>query len=236
MDVFSPAPVTMTPTPRRLGPSETARVFALLARQNPEPRTELVYRTPFELLVAVVLSAQSTDRMVNRVSEELFARAPTPEALLALPPAELERLLSRLGLYRTKARYLRSIARLLLERHGGEVPRERAALEALPGVGRKTANVILNTLWGDPVVAVDTHVARVARRLGLARGRTPAAVERELTARIPPRRLLHAHHWLVLHGRHVCRARRPLCETCVLRALCPSAPPARQRPTVRPAR
>ncbi len=213
----------MTPTPRRLTPAETARVFALLARRDPEPRTELNHRTPFELLVAVVLSAQSTDRMVNHVTEELFARAPDPAGLLALAPEDLERLLSRLGLYRTKARHLRNTARLLLERHGGAVPREREALEALPGVGRKTANVLLNTLWDEPVVAVDTHVARVARRLGLARGRTPEAIERELVARIPPQRLRHAHHWLVLHGRHVCRARRPLCTSCPLRTLCPSA-------------
>ncbi len=223
----------MTRPPRRLTPAETARVFARLARNDPEPRTELRYRTPFELLVAVVLSAQSTDRMVNRVTEELFARAPDPEALAALPPDELEAILSRLGLYRSKARHLRATARLLLERHHGRVPREREALEALPGVGRKTANVLLNTLWGEPVVAVDTHVARVARRLGLARGRTAEAVERELTARIPRRYLGHAHHWLVLHGRYVCRALHPLCATCPLASLCPSAPhpPPRRRRT-----
>jgi len=220
----------MPPTPRRLTPAETARVFSVLARRDPEPRTELRYRTPFELLVAVVLSAQSTDRMVNRVTEDLFARAPDPGALLALPREELERLIGRLGLYRSKARHLQETARLLLERHGGEVPREREALETLPGVGRKTANVLLNTLWGEPVVAVDTHVARVARRLGLARGKTPASVERELMERIPPRRLRHAHHWLVLHGRRICRARQPLCGACPLNRLCPSAPLLGGRP------
>lgn len=227
LDTTADASGAVTPASARAVPRPNSRtidhMFALLSRSNPAPTTELHYRTPYELLVAVMLSAQSTDRMVNQISEVLFARAPDPAALAAMPRHELERLIGRLGLYRTKAKHLQETARRLLEDHGGHVPLEREALEALPGVGRKTANVILNTLLGTPVIAVDTHVARVARRLGLAQSHTPRAIERELEEVIPARYRTHAHHWLVLHGRHVCRARSPSCGTCVLRRLCPSA-------------
>ncbi len=194
--------------------------FARLARANPAPTTELVYSSPFELLVAVILSAQATDKSVNRATAALFKVANTPEAMARLGVRRLERYIKSIGLYRTKARHLVETARLLLARHGGQVPRTRAALEQLPGVGRKTANVILNTAFGQPTIAVDTHIFRVANRTGLAPGKTPRQVEEALHRLVPPRYRRHAHHWLILHGRYVCTARRPHCERCLVYDLC----------------
>ncbi|MDE1897989.1 MAG: endonuclease III [Xanthomonadaceae bacterium] len=195
-------------------------LFARLRELNPQPRTELEYRTPFELLVAVVLSAQATDVGVNKATRRLFAVAGTPAAMLALGEDGLKRHIGSIGLYNTKAKNIRAACRLLLEHHAGEVPRERAALEALPGVGRKTANVVLNTAFGEPTIAVDTHVFRVANRTGLAPGKDVAAVEARLMKVVPPAFRQNAHHWLILHGRHVCKARKPACPQCVIRDLC----------------
>ncbi|MCX7961001.1 MAG: endonuclease III [Burkholderiales bacterium] len=203
-----------------MSPAKRRELFARLRAANPEPRSELVYRTPFELLVAVVLSAQATDRSVNAATERLFRVANTPQAIVALGEEKLAGYIRSIGLYRTKAKNIVALSRLLLERHGAEVPRTRAELEALPGVGRKTANVVLNVAFGEPTVAVDTHIFRVANRTGLAPGRTPAEVERSLLAATPPEFLRHAHHWLILHGRYVCTARRPKCPRCPIRDLC----------------
>ncbi len=196
------------------------RIFARLREADPEPTTELHYGTTFELLVAVVLSAQATDRSVNAATAKLFAVAHTPEEILRLGERGLARYIRTIGLYNSKARNLIKTCRILLDRHGGEVPRERAALEALPGVGRKTANVILNTAFGEPTIAVDTHVFRVANRTGLARGKTPAEVERKLLKAVPEPFRRNAHHWLILHGRYVCTARRPRCRECVIAEWC----------------
>jgi endonuclease-3 len=198
-------------------------IFERLRAANPAPTTELVYRTPFELLVAVILSAQATDRSVNLATETLFAAADGPEAMLALGEAGLKDHIRTIGLYNSKAKNIRKTCRLLVERHGGEVPRDRAALEALPGVGRKTANVVLNTAFGEPTMAVDTHIFRVANRTGLAKGRTPLAVEKGLLKHVPAEFLKDAHHWLILHGRYVCQARRPRCGECVIADLCDHA-------------
>ena len=211
--------------PRQLRPSlldavERVRLFELLAERNPTPRTELVYADPFTLLVAVVLSAQATDVGVNKATPALFAAAPTPQAMLALGEDAVRERIRTIGLYRTKARNVVALSRALIERHGGQVPRERAALEALPGVGRKTANVVLNEAFGEPTIAVDTHVFRVANRTGLAPGRTPEEVEAGLLAYVPERFMAGAHHWLILHGRYVCLARRPDCPTCAVGAIC----------------
>lgn len=195
-------------------------LFERLQAANPEPATELHYRTPFELLVAVVLSAQATDKSVNRATVRLFAAAATPQALLALGQAGLEDYVKSIGLYKSKSRHLIETCRLLLERHGGEVPQGRAALEALPGVGRKTANVILNTAFGEETIAVDTHIFRVANRTGLAPGKNVAEVERKLLKAVPPPFRRNAHHWLILHGRYVCKARKPDCGACLIRDLC----------------
>ena len=195
-----------------------------LRELNPRPTTELAYESPFELLVAVILSAQSTDAGVNKATRRLFPLARTPQAMLALGEDGLKRHIATIGLYNAKARHIIGTCRALVERHGGEVPRERAALEALPGVGRKTANVVLNTAFGEPTIAVDTHIYRVARRLGLSKGRTPLAVEQDLLRVVPPEFRQDAHHWLILHGRYVCQARKPRCGDCVLRDLCPYKP------------
>ncbi|RMD80846.1 MAG: endonuclease III, partial [Gammaproteobacteria bacterium] len=195
-------------------------LFQRLRRLNPRPTTELRYRTPFQLLVAVMLSAQSTDKAVNRATEGLFREAPTPQALLALGEEGIKRHIRTLGLYNTKARNLLETARILVERYGGRVPRTRRELEALPGVGRKTANVILNTAFGEPTIAVDTHIFRVANRTGLAPGKTPLEVERKLQRVVPPEFRKDAHHWLILHGRYVCTARRPRCGACPIADLC----------------
>ena len=194
--------------------------FATLAAANPEPRSELVYSSVFELLAAVLLSAQATDVSVNKATRPLFARAPTPQAIIELGLDALTESIRTIGLYRTKARNLMETCRLLVDRHGGEVPRSREALEALPGVGRKTANVVLNVAFGEPTMAVDTHIFRVANRTGLAPGRNPLEVEQGLLARVPPRYLRDAHHWLILHGRYVCVARAPRCGSCAVRAWC----------------
>ncbi|MCX7673920.1 MAG: endonuclease III [Thiobacillaceae bacterium] len=195
-------------------------IFERLKAANPNPSTELDYATPYQLLVAVVLSAQATDKGVNKATAELFRVAGTPQQMLALGEEGLKQYIRSIGLYQTKARHIMALTRLLIERHGGEVPGERAALEALPGVGRKTANVVLNTAFGHPVIAVDTHIFRVANRTGLARGKTPLSVERALSRLTPPEYRRHAHHWLILHGRYVCKARKPDCPRCILNDLC----------------
>jgi endonuclease-3 len=202
--------------------------FATLQAANPEPRTELEYGTPFQLLAAVLLSAQATDAGVNKATRVLFPVAGTPQAILALGLPRLEDYLKTIGLFRSKAKNLMETCRLLVERHGGEVPRTREELEALPGVGRKTANVVLNVVYGEPTMAVDTHIFRVSNRTGLAPGLTPLAVELKLLKRVPPHYLLHAHHWLILHGRYVCVARKPLCWKCAVAPYCdyrPKTPP-----------
>ncbi len=201
-------------------PKKIRALFERLAAADPEPTTELEYGTPFQLLVAVILSAQATDKGVNLATRALFRDAPTPQAMAALGEAGLAGYLKTIGLYPTKARNVAAMARLLVERHQGQVPRDRAALEALPGVGRKTANVILNTVFGEPVIAVDTHIFRLANRTGLAPGKDVRAVEEKLTRAVPPEFRRHAHHWLILHGRYVCKARKPECWRCVIRELC----------------
>jgi endonuclease-3 len=196
---------------------------ALLARlrdANPEPRGELEYETPFQLLIAVILSAQATDRSVNKATSGLFRVAPDAASMLRLGEEGVASYIRSIGLYRTKARNVIATCRLLLEQHDGEVPRDRAALEALPGVGRKTANVVLNIAFGEPVIAVDTHVFRVANRTGLAPGRNVREVETRLEKEIPEEFLRHAHHWLILHGRYVCLARQPRCPACIVHDLC----------------
>ena len=197
-----------------------APFFATLAAANPHPRSELEYGSVFELLVAVLLSAQATDASVNKATPALFALAPTPRKVVELGIERVTELIRTIGLYRTKARNLVETCRLLVERHGGEVPRSREALQALPGVGRKTANVVLNVAFGEPTMAVDTHVFRVANRTGLAPGRDPLAVEHALLERVPPPYRADAHHWLILHGRYVCLARKPRCHDCSVRRLC----------------
>lgn len=194
--------------------------FERLALANPAPQTELEYASPYQLLVAVVLSAQATDKSVNLATRKLFAAAPTPEAMIALGEDGVAEHIRTIGLYRNKARNTVALSRLLLERHGGEVPADRAALEALPGVGRKTANVVLNTVFRHPVMAVDTHIFRVSNRTGLAPGKDVIAVELALMRRVPKDYLLDAHHWLILHGRYVCTARKPACAACTVRDLC----------------
>jgi endonuclease-3 len=195
-------------------------IFRRLQVANPEPRTELEYATPFELLVAVLLSAQATDRSVNLATRKLFPVARTPEAILALGVEGLSEYIRTIGLYRSKARHLIETCRLLIERHDGEVPQDRESLEALPGVGRKTANVVLNTAFGQPTMAVDTHIFRVANRTGLAPGKTVLQVEERLLRRVPAPYLQDAHHWLILHGRYVCKARTPECWRCLIADLC----------------
>ncbi len=195
-------------------------LFTQLQGQNPHPETELLYQSPFELLVAVMLSAQATDVGVNKATRKLFAIAHTPKAILALGEPVLLEHLKTLNLYKTKTRHLLGLCQMLLDQHQGEIPRSRKDLEALPGVGRKTANVVLNVVFGEPCIAVDTHIFRVAQRIGLAFGNTPLAIEQGLMKAIPKTFLTHAHHWLVLHGRYVCTARKPQCNTCVIRTWC----------------
>jgi endonuclease-3 len=209
----------------RLAPKERARIQALFERfeaQTHHPKTELAYKNPFTLLVAVVLSAQATDKSVNKASEALFKAADTPAKMAALGAEGLEPYIKTIGLFRTKAKNVVALSRILIEQHGGQVPLQREALMALPGVGRKTASVVLNELDVEPAIAVDTHVFRVAHRLGLAKGKTPDQVEAELMAVVPQPFLTRAHHWLILHGRYVCLARRPKCEACTVSDLCPS--------------
>jgi endonuclease-3 len=194
--------------------------FIRFREANPHPTTELEYRNAFQLLVAVLLSAQATDRSVNIATRKLFQVADTPAAILALDEEGLCDFIRTIGLYRSKARHLLATCRILLDQHQGEVPRERDALEALPGVGRKTANVVLNTAFGQPTMAVDTHIFRVSNRTGLGKGKTPLAVEEQLLKRIPKEFLQDAHHWLILHGRYVCKARKPECWRCLVADLC----------------
>jgi endonuclease-3 len=195
-------------------------IFSRLEAANPHPTTELEFRSPFELLIAVILSAQATDVSVNRATRGLFAAASTPAAMAALGVEGIKPFIRHIGLFNTKAENVARTAAILCERFGGEVPRDRAALEALPGVGRKTANVVLNTAFGDPVIAVDTHIFRVANRTGLAPGRTVLEVETRLTRLTPKPFLRNAHHWLILHGRYTCIARRPRCANCLIADLC----------------
>jgi endonuclease III len=199
-------------------------IFERFAAANPAPKGELQYVNPFTLLVAVVLSAQTTDAGVNRVTPALFAIADTPEKMAALGVERLAERIKTIGLYRSKAKNVIALSRALVEQYGGKTPHDREALEALPGVGRKTANVVLNTAFGEPTIAVDTHVFRLANRLGIAPGKTPREVEDELMRVIPKRFLPHAHHWLILHGRYVCKARQPMCALCALIDLCPFEP------------
>ena len=194
--------------------------FATLQASNPEPKTELEYGTPFELLSAVLLSAQATDVGVNKATRRLFPVANTPQAILDLGVEGLEEYIKTIGLYRSKAKHLIEACRMLVELHGGEVPRSRAELEALPGVGRKTANVVLNVAFGEATIAVDTHIFRVGNRTGLAPGKTPLEVELKLEKRVPKEYRLHAHHWLILHGRYICVARKPRCWECAVHTFC----------------
>jgi endonuclease-3 len=203
-----------------MSPRKVRTLFERLRAANPAPRSELAFASPFELLVAVVLSAQATDRSVNLATARLFRVADTPQAMIRLGRKGLERFIRSIGLYRTKAKNLIAACTLLLERHGGEVPRTREALEALPGVGRKTANVILNTAFGEATIAVDTHIFRVANRTGLAPGKDVRAVEQKLLKVVPGEFRLGAHHWLILHGRYVCKARKPECPRCLINDLC----------------
>ena len=200
--------------------SDIAPFFATLEAANPQPVTELEYTTVFELLAAVLLSAQATDVSVNKATRKLFPVANTPQKIMALGQDGLERYIKTIGLYRSKARHLMQTCQILVEQHGAEVPRNREALQALPGVGRKTANVVLNSAFGEATMAVDTHIFRVGNRTGLAPGKTPLEVELKLLKRIPPEYLVDAHHWLILHGRYICQARKPLCTQCGVSAYC----------------
>ncbi len=203
-----------------LKPAEIAEIFDRLAAANPDPRGELAFINPYTLLVAVVLSAQATDAGVNKATGPLFEVADTPQKMLKLGEDRLKDHIRTIGLYNTKSRNIMRLSRILVERHGGEVPRDRAVLETLPGVGRKTANVVLNVAFAEPTMAVDTHIFRVCNRTGLAPGATPRAVEDRLEKVVPPARRLHAHHWLILHGRYVCKARKPDCPACLIRDIC----------------
>lgn len=205
-------------------PAQIERFFATLKAANPQPETELRFTNVFELLAAVLLSAQATDVSVNKATKALFAQAPTPARMLALGVEGVEAHIRTIGLFRTKARNLVATCRLLIERHGGQVPRSREALEALPGVGRKTANVVLNVAFGEPTMAVDTHIFRVGNRTGLAPGKNPLVVEQALLQRIPEAYRVDAHHWLILHGRYVCQARQPRCGACAVADCCDFQP------------
>jgi endonuclease-3 len=218
-------PAARAPARKRLNPAEKARIeqiFERFAAAEDEPRSELQYQDPFTLVVAVALSAQATDKSVNKATERLFQDAPTPAQMAALGVDRLEPYIKTIGLYRTKAKNVVALSNLLLNQYGGRVPLQREALQALPGVGRKTASVVLNELGVEPAIAVDTHVFRVAHRLKLASGSTPEKVEQQLMQVIPQPYLTRAHHWLILHGRYVCVARKPKCLHCVVADLCPS--------------
>ena len=203
-----------------LDAAEINALYTRLAQANPNPKGELAFINPYTLLVAVVLSAQATDAGVNKATPALFAAAPTPEKMVALGEDKVRDLIKTIGLFRTKAKNVIALSRKLIAEHGGEVPRSREALEALPGVGRKTANVVLNMAFGEPTIAVDTHIFRIGNRTGLAPGKDPFEVEHKLNEVVPDKYKLHAHHWLILHGRYVCLARRPLCEKCLIADLC----------------
>jgi endonuclease III len=207
-----------------MNPQKRRQIFERLQAANPNPTTELVYRTPFELLVAVVLSAQATDKSVNAATARLYPVANTPAQIAALGEAKLTEYIKTIGLYRTKAKNVIALSRILLDQHGGEVPASREQLEALPGVGRKTANVVLNTAFGMPTMAVDTHIFRVANRTGLGPGKDPLEVEEKLLKFTPQEFVMNAHHWLILHGRYVCVARKPKCPECLINDLCEFRP------------
>ena len=208
------------PGKRTLNRDKRTAIFERLKANNPRPTTELNYSTPFELLVAVLLSAQATDKGVNKATARLFPEANTPASLLALGEEGVKRYISSIGLFNSKAKNLIATCRILLEQHGGEVPQTREALEALPGVGRKTANVVLNTAFGQPTIAVDTHIFRVSNRTGIAKGKTVLEVEKRLERLTPEPYRQDAHHWLILHGRYVCKARKPDCGRCIIYELC----------------
>ena len=203
-----------------MNPQKRRQIYERFRAANPNPTTELKYRTPYELLVAVVLSAQATDKSVNKATEVLFQKYDTPQKIVKLGVAGLEQYVKTIGLYRNKAKNVVGLSRMLVEKHGGEVPASREALEELPGVGRKTANVVLNTAFGQPTVAVDTHIFRVANRTGIAPGKDPREVEERLLKFTPAEYLKDAHHWLILHGRYICTARKPGCPECLIRELC----------------
>jgi endonuclease-3 len=203
-----------------VNPKKRQEIFARLRAANPQPRTELIYESAFELLVAVILSAQATDKSVNKATAELFRMAKTPAAVLALGIKGLSKYIKSIGLYNAKGKNIIATSRMLLEQHAGEVPSSREALEELPGVGRKTANVILNTAFGQATIAVDTHIYRVANRTGIAPGKTVREVEEKLMKFVPAEFRVDAHHWLILHGRYVCKARRPACPVCIIADLC----------------
>jgi endonuclease III len=207
-----------------MNPQKRREIFSRLCDQNPHPVTELAYRSPYELLVAVVLSAQATDKSVNLATEKLFPVANTPAKIVKLGEAKLTEYIRTIGLYRTKAKNVITLSKLLLTEHGGKVPDSREALEALPGVGRKTANVVLNVAFGHPTIAVDTHIFRVSNRTGIAPGKDPLEVEEKLLRFTPDEFKRHAHHWLILHGRYVCIARKPGCPECIIRDLCEYRP------------
>ena len=205
---------------RKLTPEEITEVFRRFKKQNPAPATELKAQNPFTLLVSVVLSAQATDKSVNKATEPLYKVADTPEKILALGEEGLIAYIKTIGLYRSKAKHVMGLCRMLIDDYGGKLPRKREDLERLPGVGRKTANVILNVVYSEPTMPVDTHLLRISPRIGLSEGTTPIEVEKDLLACIPAEFLGHAHHWLILHGRYVCVARKPLCSQCLIADLC----------------
>ena len=206
--------------PRKMRLSDINLMFALLSQSNPDPQTELTFHNPYTLLVAVVLSAQATDVGVNKATKRLFAEADTPEAMVALGLEQIRNHIKTIGLFNTKAKNVLALSEILIDQHGGAVPQDRDALEALPGVGRKTANVVLNEAFGKPTIAVDTHIFRVSNRTGLAPGKTPDSVEKELLCRVPERYRKGAHHWLILHGRYICKARKPDCSSCSIEQFC----------------
>jgi endonuclease-3 len=221
--------------PRPIGAKEIAEFFARFAAHDPDPRSELEYSNPYTLLVAVVLSAQATDKSVNRATAPLFAEIATPEKMVAFGEDRLREAIRTIGLYRTKAKNVIALSRTLIEKYGGKVPAQRELLEELPGVGRKTANVVLNVAFGEPTIAVDTHIFRVGNRTGVAPGKTPREVEDRLEAVVPRQYKLHAHHWLILHGRYICVARKPRCPECIVADLCrypAKTQPAGQAPAV----
>jgi endonuclease-3 len=220
--------------PKAFTRAEAEEFFARLKKHTPEPKTELQYVNPYTLLVAVALSAQATDKGVNKATAPLFQHVKTPEQMLALGEARLTDAIKTIGLYRGKAKNVIAAAKILVEQHGGQVPKDRAALEALPGVGRKTANVVLNVAFGEPTIAVDTHIFRVSNRTNLAPGKDVVAVEMKLEQVVPGHYKLHAHHWLILHGRYTCVARKPLCPVCVVRDLCRFKDKTKELPPEKP--
>jgi endonuclease-3 len=220
--------------PKLMSRAEIEDFFARLKKQNPTPKTELQYKNPYTLLVAVALSAQATDKSVNKATEPLFKTIGTPEKMIALGEEKLTGAIKTIGLYRGKAKNVIALSKILLEKHGGKVPQFREALEELPGVGRKTANVVLNVAFGEPTIAVDTHIFRVSNRTGLAPGKNVVEVETGLEKRVPEKYLSHAHHWLILHGRYTCVARKPLCPTCIVRDLCHFPDKTKEAPPEKP--